>query len=78
MSTLHHWSDDNSTSFEELRDSYIKSVDNDEMASLNEIRNVHEDDAYLTAEEFCKKYGLGLFEIEEGDNCIYFKSIPFK
>lgn len=54
---LHHWDDDES-SVEELRDSYIRSVEDDEMASLNEIHNVREDSAVLSAEDFCKKYKL--------------------
>lgn len=58
MGMLHRWEDDNSSSLEELRDNYIRSVENSDMSSLNEIRNVHNDDDWLTAEEFCRKYGL--------------------
>ena len=54
MGMLHHWEDDSDISFEELRDNYIRSVEDCDMASLNEIRNVHNDSDFLTAEEFCK------------------------
>lgn len=58
MSLLHHWEDEDEVSYEDLRDSYIREVEEDSMASLNEIRNVHNDDDFLTAEEFCEKYDL--------------------
>ena len=58
MGLLHHWDDKDEKSFEELRDEYIRRVENDAMASLAEIRNAHDDDDYLSAEEFCKKYRL--------------------
>lgn len=58
MAFLHHWDDEHELSYEELRDNYIKAVENDAMASLNEIRNVHDDDDYLSAKEFCEKYNL--------------------
>lgn len=60
---LHHWNYEDDISFEMLRDEYIRSVDKCEMASLNEIHNVHEDDLLLSAEEFCKKYRLKGSEI---------------
>ena len=55
---LHHWNDDEKYNYEELRDNYIFGVEMDPMATLNEIKNVHNDDDFLTAEEFCKKYNL--------------------
>lgn len=58
MGMLHHWEDDEKLSFEELRDNYIHSVEGSSMSSLNEIRNVHNDSDFLTAKEFCRKYGL--------------------
>lgn len=58
MAMLHHWNDDINPSVEELREQYIIKVENDPMASLNEIRRVHEASDYLTAEEFCEKYHL--------------------
>lgn len=58
MGVLHHLEDDEGLSFEELRDNYINSVEDSDMSSLNEIRNVHNDSDFLTAKEFCRKYGL--------------------
>ena len=55
---LHHWDDDEEYNYEELRDNYIFSVEINPMATLNEIKNVHNDDDFLTAKEFCKKYNL--------------------
>lgn len=58
MGFLHHWNDEDEKSFEELRDGYVNSVDDDAMASLNEIRNVHNDADCLSAKDFCEKYGI--------------------
>lgn len=58
MSLLIHFDDDDETDYEFLRDKYISDVDNDIMASLNEIKRTHEDDDYLTAKEFCEKHDL--------------------
>lgn len=57
MSLFIHF-DDDEIDYESLRDNYISDVDTDAMASLNEIKRVHEDDDYLTAKEFCKKHNL--------------------
>lgn len=58
MGLLHHWEDEDGKSFEELRDEYVRDIENDCMASLNEILNVYRNVDYLSAEEFCTKYGL--------------------
>lgn len=61
MSLLMHlddFVDEEHYSYEDLRDSYVREVEDDAMASLNEIKNVHNDDCELTAKEFCEKHNL--------------------
>lgn len=57
MSLLMHL-DEESVDYYKLRDNYIKEVENSAMASLAEIKNVHNRSDEMSAKEFCEKYNL--------------------